>query len=139
MATSLGWGIAVLGAGLEKNTALLGAVRGWRREAAGNGGEAPFLDVGLDEDESRLAQVDVHSSRAVGADSREEVLRLEPVDDFLELLAVASKEDGTGPGSVSNADDVALDEAGAVRSVAKGLVVVARSVGVVCNRVFMIT
>lgn len=123
--TSRGWSVAVLGAGLEKNTALLGAVRGWRREATGDRGEAPFLDVGLDEDESRLAQIDVNSGRPVGADGREEVLRLEAMHDFLELLAVASKEYGTGAGSISNADNVALDKTGAVGCMTKGLVVVA--------------
>jgi hypothetical protein len=65
-------------------------------------------------------------------------LRLEAVHDFLELLAVASKEDGTGSGSVSHAYDIALDEAGTVGDLAKGLVVVAGAVGVVGNRIFMI-
>lgn len=125
VAASRGWSVAVLGAGLEKNTALLGAVRGWRCEATGDGGETPFLDVGLDEDESGLAQVDVNSGRTVGADSREEVLRLEPMHDFLELLAVASEEYGAGSGSISNADDIALDETGTVGGMTKGLVIVA--------------
>lgn len=109
MTTSLWWCVAVLCAGLEENTALLGTVRGWRREAAGDGGESPFLDVGLDEDEARLAEIDMNRGWAVGANSREEVLRLETVNDFLELLAVASKEDSSGPGSVPNTYDVALD------------------------------
>lgn len=137
--TSLGRDVAVLGAGFQENAALFGAIRRRRSETAGHRSQTPFLDVGLDKYEARLAQVDVHGGRAVGADSRKEVLRLEPVHNLVELLAVAGEENGAGPRPVANADDVALDEARAVGGLVEGLVVMAGAVGVVCDRVFMVS
>lgn len=74
MATSRRWSIDVLSAGFEKNAALLRAIRGWRGETASDGREAPFLDVGLDEDETRLTKVNVDGGWAVCTNCREEVL-----------------------------------------------------------------
>lgn len=127
----------VLVAGFQQDATLFGAVRRRGCEAARDGRQSPFLDVGLDEDEAGLAEVDVDSSRAVGADGREEVLGLEAVDDFLELLAVAGEEDAACPGSVADTDNVALNELGAVRCLVEGLVVAAVACGLVGNRVFV--
>lgn len=66
------WRLAAL-ACFQKNATLLAPVGGWGREGARCGGETPFLDVGFDEYEAELAEVNVNRGGAVGADSREEV------------------------------------------------------------------
>lgn len=114
---------------LKQNTALLAAVRRRRRQAAGLRREPPFLDVGLDEHEAQLAEVDVHLAGPVGADRGEEVLRFEPVRHVFEFLAVAREEHGSRARSVADADDVALDVLGAVGCPGEGLVVPAEAVG----------
>jgi hypothetical protein len=87
---------------------LLATIRwGWG-EAASHGGQAPFLDVALDEDESHLAKVYMDGARSVGTYGREEVLRTIIMSHVLEFLAVASKEDGAGSGSISNTYHIAL-------------------------------
>lgn len=130
---------AAVGARFQQNTTLLRSVRRRRREASGSGSQTPFLDIGLDEDETGLTKVDVDHGRTVGANSGEEVLRLETVDHLLELLAVASKEDGTGSRAVANTDNIALHQLGAVGSRAKGLVVATGSGRLVPNRELVVS
>lgn len=78
-----GAGVAILSACSQQYAPLLGAVRRRGCERSGNRGEAPFLDVGLDEHEAGLAEVDVDDTGTVCADGREEVMRLEPVRNVL--------------------------------------------------------
>jgi hypothetical protein len=108
---------------LEKYAPLLRAVRGRGRQGTRDGRETPLLDVGLDEHEAGLAEVDVHAAGPVGAHGGEEVLVLEAVADVLELLAVAGEEDGARAGPIADAYYVALDIGGPVRGWGKGLVV----------------
>ena len=100
---------------VEQDAALLAAVRRRRGQASRQGCEPPLLDVGLDVDEAHLPKVDVHRARPRGAHGREEILRLEHLRDFLQLLAVAREEDGPGARPVADADDVAAHVGGAVR------------------------
>lgn len=129
--------VAVLAPGLEQDVALLGAVRRRRREAAGHGGEAPLLDVGLDEDEAGLAKVDVDDAGAVGADGGEEVLRLDTVNDVLQFLTVAGEENGARPRAVADANDVALDVLRCVGRRVEGLVAPALARRQICGGVFV--
>lgn len=55
------------------------------------------------------------------------------MNNFFQLFAVASKENGTGSRTVSYPNDITLHEARAIRSLAKWLIVVTRAVGVVSN------
>lgn len=93
---------------LKENAALLAAVRWGRSQAARHGGQAPFLDIAFNKDEPHLTKVDMDRTRAVGPDGREEVLGAIVVGHILQLLAVAGEEDGPGPGSVANANHIAL-------------------------------
>lgn len=102
-------GIAILGPGFQQNTTLLGAIWGRRSQTASDGSQSPFLNIGLNENEAGLAKVDMDDCGTVGADGWEEVLRLEAVDYLVEFLAVAGEEDGTGAGTISDANNVALD------------------------------
>lgn len=108
---------------LEQNATLLAAV--WRRgrKTAGHRSQAPFLDIGFDEDEAHLAEVHVDVARAVGADGREEVLGFQAVGDVFELFAVAREEDGSGAWTVADADHVALFVGGCVLCARERLVV----------------
>lgn len=138
LAMSVGGRVAVFCAALQQNATLLGAVRWRRRKASSDGRKAPFLDVGFDEDEAGLTKVDVNSGGPVGADGREEVLRLEAMDDFFEPLAVAGEENGARARTIADADNIALDELRTVGCAAKGLVVVAGAIGMICGRVLVI-
>lgn len=111
---------------------MLATVRRWWRETAGHGRKTPFLDVGLDEDEAALAKVDVHGAGPLRADGGEEVLRFEAVSHVVEFFAVTGKEDGAGPGTVADADDVALNVFRTVGSGGEGLVVAAVTGGCIC-------
>jgi hypothetical protein len=135
---ALGISRTVLGTSFQQNATLLRSVRGWGSQTSSNGGETPFLDVGLDKDESSLSEVDVDSSRAVCADGGEEVLRLETVDYLFELLTIACEEDSTSPRSVTHADNIALYQWGPVRSGAKWLVIAASTGRLVSNRVLVV-
>lgn len=112
-------------AGLEEDAAVLGAVGRRRRERAVHRCESPLLDVGFDEDEAELAEVDVHGARAVRAERREQVEGFEPVRYVVEFFAVAGEEDGTAARSVPNAYYVALDVGGAIGCARERLVVAA--------------
>ena len=116
----------------QKNTPLLAPIRRWRRKTACHGGQTPFLDIGLYEDEATLAEVDVDRTWTIGSDGGEEILRLETMDNVVELFAVACEEDGASSGSVADAHNVALDVFGPIEGRDKGLViatVAARGVG----------
>lgn len=126
-----------LSSGLEEYTSLLAAVRGRRGQTARHGCQPPLLDIRLDEDEARLAEVDVDGARAVGADGGEEVRCLEAVGDVVELLAVAREEDGAGARAVADADDVALNVGRSVGGGSEGLVVAALAGGGVGYGVFV--
>lgn len=130
---------AAVGARFQQNTTLLRSVRRRRREATGCGSQTPFLDIGLDKDETGLTKVDVDHSRTVGANSGKEVLRFETMNYLLEFLAVASKENSTCSRAVAHTDDVALHQLGTVGSGAKGLVVATGSGRLVPNRVLVVS
>ena len=67
------------------------------------------------------------STGTIGADCREEVLRLVSVHHILQFLAVAGEEDGSRAGSVAHADDVTLAELRSIRRWREGLVMPAMS------------
>ena len=118
--------------GFEQYASLLASVRwGWRKTAC-HGCQAPFLDVGFDEDEAALAEVDMHCARAVGADCGKEILGFESMGDIVEFLAVAGEEDSPGSGTVAYADDIALDVFWAIIGGREGLVVAAMAGRGVC-------
>jgi hypothetical protein len=113
----------VLVSSFQQNATLLGAIGRRRSQTASDRRQPPFLDVGLDENESSLSKVDVHRSRTVGADRRKEVLCLQTVDDLLQLLAVSCEEDGTGSRTVPNPNYVTLHKGRPIRRLAEWLVV----------------
>jgi hypothetical protein len=104
---------------------LLATVRRWWRKTAGHRRKTPFLDIGLDENEAALAEVDVHGAGPLRADGGEEVLRFEAVGHVIKLFAVACEEYGAGTGTVADTDDVALDIFRTVGGGGEGLVVAA--------------
>ena len=136
-ASPLSWGIALLGATLQQDATLLRSIRWRRRKAASHRCQAPFLDVGLNEVETSLSKIDVNRSRAVGANSREEVLSLETVNDLFQLLAITSEEDSTGSGTVSNTNNIALDIGRSVGCRVERLVIPPCACGLVGNGVLV--
>lgn len=76
----------------------------------------------------------MHGSRPVGTNGREEVLRSKAVGDIVELLAVASEEDGSAARPVAHANDVTLDIGRSVGSWGEGLVVSSVAGRLVRNR-----
>ena len=130
MATSL-TGCSILCSRFQQNATLLRAVRRRRRQASSDRSKTPLLDVGLDEDEASLAKVDMNNRGTVGADSREEVLCLESMDDLIKFLAVASEEDGSGSWTVTNTNDIACNVLRAIVHAAEGLVVATVAVGLI--------
>ena len=99
---------------VEQNAALFAAIRRWRRKAARYWSKTPFLDVRFNEDEPVLTKIDVHSTRAICTDGREKVLRLQPVRDIIQFLAVPSKEDRARSWSISNTNNITLVILGAI-------------------------
>lgn len=130
--------VSILGTCFQQNASLLRAIWWWRCETASHRGQAPFLDVGFDEDEASLAKVDVDYGGTVGTDGGEEVLRLEPMHNLIELLAVPGEEDGACPRSITNADNIALHKLGPVGSCVEGLVVSTAATRLIGNRVFVV-
>jgi hypothetical protein len=108
---------------VQKNRSLLTAI--WRRgsQAASLRGKAPFLHIGLDEDESHLSKVDMNLARSLSADRGEEVLRFETVCDIVQFLAVTGEEDGTSARPVPDSYNITLDICGTVSGRCEGLVV----------------
>ena len=64
----------VLGSSFQQNATLLRSIRGWRSQASSDGSETPFFDVGLDENEAGLPEVDVNSSGTICSNGGEEIL-----------------------------------------------------------------
>lgn len=73
MATPLA-GRSILCSAFQQNTALLRAIWRWWCQATSYRSKPPLLDVGLNEDEAGLAEVDMDNGRAVGTNGWEEVL-----------------------------------------------------------------
>jgi hypothetical protein len=67
----------------QKDGALFAAIRRWRCEAARHWCKTPLLHIRFNENKSHLTKVDVHLARSVGANRREEVLRLQAVCDIV--------------------------------------------------------
>lgn len=124
MSSALRRGEAILGTGLQKNAALFRTVWGRGSQAAGDRGQTPFLDICLNEDETRLTKVDMNCRGPVGSDGREEILRLQAMNHLLKLLAVSCEEDDTCSRSVANANDIASDNLRAIRGSTEWLIVV---------------
>lgn len=93
---------------VQKYRSLFAAIRWWRRKAASLWCETPFLDVGLDENEAHLTEIDMYLARSVCSNRGKEVLCFETVCDIIELLAVASEEERSSPWSVADANDISL-------------------------------
>jgi hypothetical protein len=122
-------------AALEQDAPALAPIR-WRRGQCANARrQSPLLDVGLDEDEAGLAEVDVDGRRPARADAREEVEALEADEAVLMLTAVAREEDGSGPRPVADTEDVALAQRWAVRMGGERVVVRPEAIGAVRDRV----
>ena len=77
------------------------------------------------------------NARAVGTDRGKEVRPLEAVYNILEFLAIPSEEDCACARSISDANNVALNEGRAILCPVEWLVISAMARGCVCNRVFM--
>jgi hypothetical protein len=75
----------------------------------------------------------MYPGRTIRADGGEEVERLETVCNVVEFLAVACEEYCTRARTVADANDVALDEGGAVGCPGKGLIIAAVTSGGVCD------
>lgn len=103
---------AVLGTSFQQNATLLRSIRGWRSQASSDGSETPFLDIGLDENEAGLSEVDVNGGGTVCSNGGEEVLCLETMDYLLQFLTVTSEEDSSSSRTITHADNVALNQGG---------------------------
>lgn len=118
--------------GLEEDTTLFASVR-WRRcKTASHRCQSPLFHVGLDEDEPALTKVHMNGARSIGADCRKEILAFETVSDIVELLAIASEEYAASTWSISDPNNVTLDELGTVIGAAEWLIIsplTGRSVG----------
>lgn len=80
----------------------------------------------------------MNNAGTIGTNRREEVLGFESLRNILKPFAVASKEYGTRPRSVSNTDNVSLDKFRAVVSALEWLVVSTGSVGKVSDGVLVV-
>ena len=69
----------------------------------------------------------MHGSGAVGSNGGDEVLGFEAMRYIIQLLTVASEEDGARAGTVADANDIALDNLGSVGGGIKGLVIPANT------------
>lgn len=61
---------SALSPGLKQDAAVFATIWWGRREAAGHGGQTPFLDISFDEYEPHLAKIDMHAAGAVRANGR---------------------------------------------------------------------
>jgi len=93
----------------KQDTPGFAAIRRRRSQTARHRRKTPFLDIGLNEHEAHLAEVDVHFTGTGGADGGEEVWVLERVRYVFELAAIAGEEDGSSARAIAYADDVADD------------------------------
>lgn len=108
---------------LKQDAALLTAVRWRRSQAACHRSETPLLHVPFDEHKSHLAEIHMDRTGPIRPDGRKVVLRLLTVNHLLQLLPVASEEDGSRTGPVTHADDIPLEQLRAIRSWCEGLVI----------------
>jgi hypothetical protein len=131
--------IAVLGTSFQQYATLLRSIRWRRSQASSHRSQTPFLDVCLDENEAGLTKVDVNSSRTICTDRREEVLRLEPVNNLLELFTIASEEDSTGSRTITYPNDITLHQWRTIGSRAEWLIVAAGTSRLISDRVLVIT
>jgi hypothetical protein len=118
---------------------LFAAIRRRRRKTTSHGGKTPFLDIGFDEDESRLSKINVYCAGAIGTDCWEEVLRFQAVGYIFELLAIAREENSTCAWAVSYTDNITLNVCRCVVRGSKWLVVSSMATGCVCNRILVPT
>lgn len=132
-------GISVFSSSLQQDAAGFGAVWRWGSQRARHWSQAPFLDIGFNENEASLAKVDVDSCGSVGANSGEEILVLHPMDRVIEFLAVASEEDATGSRAVSASNNIALDELRRVWCMVERLVEALHAIREVSHRMFVET
>ena len=107
-------GVSSLSASLEQYTALLASVRRRGGQASGHGCEAPFLYVCFDENKSHLSEVDVNCAWSIGAYCWEEILCFQSMGNVVQLFAVAREKYRPTPGSVADANNVALDVLGTI-------------------------
>jgi hypothetical protein len=77
------------------------------------------------------------SGRAVGTDRGKEVLGLEPVNHLLQLLAISSEEDGSGPWAVTHAYYIAMDVLRTVVRLAEWLIVSAVACRLIGDGIFV--
>lgn len=104
-----------LSAGLKQNAAVFTAVgRGWC-QATCHRSQAPFLNVGLDEHEAHLAEIDMDGTGTVGSNSWEQILRPIVVNHVLQFLPIAGEKYCARSRPVANTDDIALEQRWAVR------------------------
>jgi hypothetical protein len=73
----------------------------------------------------------------VSTDGREEILGFQAMGDVIELLAVASEEHGAGTRTITDADNVTLDELRSKRCRGERLVVAAMAGGGISDRPFV--
>lgn len=74
---------------------------------------------------------------AICTDRGKEVGCLQAVGDVFQLLSVASKEDGSGSRSISNANNIALDEWWAIRCRVERLIKAAVTRGCICDGILV--
>lgn len=117
--------LCALSACLKQYTALLAAIGGWRRKASGHWSEAPFLDVGLDKDESALAEIDVYGTRSISTNCREEVLRFQTMCNIVQLFPISSEKHSASTRSVADTYYITLNIFRTVITRSKRLVVAA--------------
>lgn len=81
----------------------------------------------------------MNRSRAIGANSWEEILRLKPMNNFFQALSISCEKDGPCSRTVPNSDNVALNKFGTIWRSREWLVIVAGAVRVICDRVLVIS
>lgn len=102
---------------------MLAAVGWWRRQTARHGSQAPFLDICLDKDESRLPKVDMHSAWTVRTHCWEKILRLETMSYVLELLPIPSEKNRACPRPITHSNYITLYYLRSVSWGVEGLIV----------------
>ena len=132
------WILTGTASNVEENAATLAAVRRGRGKSTNTRGKTPFLDIRLDENKAGLSKVDMDATGPVCADRREEVPPGEPNEGILCLSAIPGKENGSGTGTVSNAENVALLEQGPKLGRGKRVVVALFAARMIGDRVSIV-
>lgn len=112
-----------LGSGGEEDGSHLVAISGRRSKGSSHGSQAPFLDVGLDEDEAGLAEVDVHRGRPGGPDGRKQVESVQPHIRILQFLSVPREEHRARPRPIADPQHITFLQRRAVRGRGEWVVV----------------